>query len=71
MKCLTDAELEAMRTNGLLLDSPQAVEQAARSVVEAATRLGLVLTVEQQPLKPLAMGHYETTVMVRKARYSA
>jgi hypothetical protein len=35
-----------------------------------AERLGVVLTIEQVQLHPLAMGHYETTVGVRPARSS-
>lgn len=33
-----------------------------------AKRDGLVLTIEQVPLQPLAMGHYETVVSVRPKR---
>lgn len=45
--------------------------QAAGDLVRAAARLGLVLTIEQRPLRPFAMGHYTTTVHVRKARPTA
>lgn len=37
-------------------------------LVAEAARDGLVLTLEQVPLRPLAMGHYETRVSVRAAR---
>lgn len=47
------------------------VKGAAESLVETATAQGLVLTVEQQPLLPLAMGNYVSTVSVRKARGAA
>jgi hypothetical protein len=39
-----------------------------KAIVEEATDLGYVVTVEQVPLQPLAMGHYHTTVTVRPAR---
>lgn len=44
------------------------VEHDARRLVERAERLGLVLTIEQRPLQPLAMGNYEAVVSVRPAR---
>ena len=44
------------------------VEVAARALVAEADRQGVVLTVEQRPLWPLAMGHEETVVSVRPAR---
>lgn len=37
-------------------------------IVSAAAKAGVVLTVEQRPLTPLAMGHHETVVSVRPAR---
>ena len=36
-------------------------------VAEAAT-YGVVLTIRQKPLQPLAMGNYETVVKVRPSR---
>lgn len=44
---------------------------AADKLAVAAIRAGLVLTIEQRPLKPLAMGHHETVVEVREARVMA
>lgn len=44
------------------------VAAEARLLVAVATQQGQVLTVEQVPLQPLAMGHYTTTVTVREAR---
>ena len=41
---------------------------AAHALIAEAARLGLVLTIEQRPLQPLAMGHYETVAIVRPAR---
>lgn len=44
------------------------IAREVRATVEQAKRLGVVLTVEQRPLQPLAMGNYETVVSVREAR---
>ena len=44
---------------------------AARALVRRARQLRLVLTIEQVPLHPLAMGNYETLVGVRVARIKA
>lgn len=41
---------------------------AAKALVSVAKQRGLVLTIEQRPLQPLAMGNYETVVDVRPAR---
>jgi len=41
---------------------------AAHALIAEAARLGLVLTIEQRPLQPLAMGHHETVATVRPAR---
>lgn len=46
----------------------QQLAHFARVLVEAATAAGMVVTIEQRPLKPLAMRHYETVVDVRPAR---
>jgi hypothetical protein len=43
----------------------------AQALVQLAERVGKVLTIEQRPLQPLAMGHYETVVSVRQARERA
>lgn len=40
----------------------------AAGLVKRAERSGVVLTVEQVPLKPLATGHYATVVSTRVAR---
>ena len=52
----------------LALETIADVERAAQRLVQEAERLGVVLTVEQVPLQPLAMGNYETVVGVRPAR---
>lgn len=40
----------------------------ARHLVRICEREGFVLTVEQRPLQPLAMGHHETVTSIRPAR---
>jgi hypothetical protein len=40
----------------------------ASALVELAQSMGLVLTVETQPRKPFAMGHFDMVVGVRQAR---
>lgn len=47
------------------------VGSAAALLVQTAEAEGVVLTVEQRPLQPLAMGNYETVVDVRLARGKA
>ena len=37
-------------------------------IVRAAEADGLIITIEQVPLKPLAMGHYTTVVSVQPKR---
>lgn len=51
--------------------APGYIEDQAAALVAEAARFGLVLTIEQVPLQPLAMGHYETRVSVRPARGKA
>jgi hypothetical protein len=59
-----------------LLAAPTAQPGAAMSLIHSeaahlvalAAENGLVLTIEQRPLQPLAMGNYETTVSVRPMR---
>jgi hypothetical protein len=68
MKCLTDAEIGTLFANPDALTNEASVLAAARALVAAADRLGLVLTVEQWSIPPLAMGNYRTEVSVRSAR---
>lgn len=42
-----------------------------QQAVDAARAAGVVITVEQVPLKPLTMGHYATVVNVRSERVFA
>ena len=48
--------------------APARIQAQAEALVAEAARLGVVLTIEQQPLQPLAMGNYTTVVSVRRAR---
>jgi len=48
----------------------QQVHEAASELIRVAAERGLVLTIEQEPLQPFAMGHYAHRVTVRKARNS-
>ena len=43
-------------------------KMAAERLVEAAKLSNVVLTIETQPLKPLAMRHYAMVVQARSAR---
>jgi hypothetical protein len=52
-------------------DSTCVFTSRAAAMVEAADRLGLVVTVSQVPRAPLAMGNYDTVVSVRPARGGA
>ena len=52
----------------LNLQDAAGVQRAAEALIAEAQRLGLVITIEQRPLQPLAMGHHETVAMVRPAR---
>lgn len=47
------------------------VEEMARTLLAVADREGQVVTIEQVPLQPLAMGNYETVAHVRPARSKA
>lgn len=44
------------------------LQSIANTLVRTCTAEGFVLTVEQRPLQPLAMGHYQTVATVRPAR---
>lgn len=52
----------------LNLQDAGGVQRAAEALIAEAQRLGLVVTIEQRPLQPLAMGHHETVATVRPAR---
>lgn len=44
------------------------VQIEAERLVRLAARIGVVVTSEQRPLTPLAMGNHESVVSVREAR---
>lgn len=46
----------------------EAIRLKAEALVVEAESCGVVLTIEQTPLTPLAMGFYETAVSVRPSR---
>jgi hypothetical protein len=48
--------------------SPDQLRCVVCELVEAARLAGMVITVEQVPLQPLAMGHYKSVVSVRAAK---
>lgn len=52
-------------------DPVEDIRAKAQLLLADATLAGVVLTIEQRPLKPLAMGHYETIIAVRRARSAA
>ena len=45
------------------------VRNALKRALDLAEKLDLVITVEQVPKTPLAMGNYTTVSMIREARY--
>ncbi len=47
------------------------ITQMAEQLLRTADSWGLVVTMTQRPLYPLAMGHYITTIDVRPARETA
>ena len=53
-------------------EEDSAIEEELRftltMIVEAAAQSGFVVTIEQEPLKPLEMGNYRTVVSLRKRR---
>ena len=49
-------------------EAEEGVRQEAEDLVRRAREAGVVLTITQQPLLPLAMSHYETVVSVRADR---
>jgi hypothetical protein len=55
----------------LNLQDADGVQRAAEALIAEAARLGLVVTIEQRPLQPLAMGHFETVAAVRPERGGA
>lgn len=52
-------------------DAVDMVHNEASLLLDYCSRMGLVLTIEQVPLQPLAMGNYLSRVSVRAARSKA
>jgi hypothetical protein len=48
--------------------APDYIKQKALALAYEAAQWGIVLTIEQVPLQPLAMRNYETVVSVRRFR---
>lgn len=46
------------------------IMQAASDLVYRAQAKGVVLSIQQRPLTPLAMGNHQTTIEVRASRNS-
>ena len=44
------------------------IQQQAEQLITYASRLGIVVTIEQQPRQPLAVGSYDSVASVRFAR---
>ncbi len=63
LRAILDRDLRSEIGKGLDM-----VAEAARGLVRVADDYGVVLTVTQRPLLPLAMGNYETVVEVRESR---
>lgn len=58
---------DAIETLTKLCDAVD-VKQLAEALIRQAADQGLILTIEQVPLLPLAMGHHRSVVTVRQAR---
>lgn len=69
MKHLTLDEFRDLLAGGVEhLLSADEIEMATRALVDRAAAIGVVVTVEQRSVEPLAMGRLETVVSVRPAR---
>lgn len=70
MKALTQAEYEALqaRADANTPARPLDVLRAAQALAADARRLGVVLSIWQRPLEPLAMGRHEDVVELREGQ---
>lgn len=50
---------------------PAGIAAGLQALVRLAVEIGVVVTVDQVPLEPLSMGHYQHRVHVRPARETA
>jgi len=73
MKHLTQADYEHLvaRAEANTPVRPLDVLRAAQALAADARRLGVVLTIRQAPLQPLAMGFHEDVVELREVRNAA
>jgi len=71
MKYLTAVEYAELIGNPQGIANADQLRQVAEVIVRRAADLGLVLTVEQRSVTPLAMGRLLTDVQVREARKPA
>lgn len=62
---------EPPRYTGEGLSIEQILTNKAQDLINLARAAGFVVTIEQMPLKPLAMGNHETVASVRPARGAA
>lgn len=46
----------------------ESLTNRAKQLLLDAADLGFVITIEQRPLQPLAMGNYESVLRIRRAR---
>lgn len=70
MRMLTAAELDALMVECFAdqLQTADDIRRAAQQLVARAEFHGLVLTIAQHSIEPLAIGNYVTEVHVREAR---
>lgn len=61
-------ELSATGALSMFRTEAEAIHAEARALIKRATEAGLVLTIEQQSVEPLAMGRYVSLASVRPAR---
>lgn len=61
--------LSDFKTQTEVVEDPKNyVECVAEALLQIAEKHGYVVTIEQQPLTPLAMGNYKSVVNVREKR---
>lgn len=58
-------DVDDLQTEQDIADAVAKIHEAARQVVLAASSLGMTLTIETEPAKPLAMGNYDMVITLR------
>lgn len=71
MKLITEAEYEDLLARAKKPLSNLDVIRAAVTLAADARACGVVLTITQRPLQPLAMGHHEDEVEISEVRNAA